>query len=166
MKQMAGVILVCEINGEEYAFLSKRPHWNIEMGNFESWGGGYLITACGEMKDEDGGNFRQCALRELAEETGLGFLSHLDLVDIFATDEKEIVTYVSVVQFRDIMRVMQIAHLVPINAEMAEQIEDMLAPRANGAPSEKTIAFLPQDGIRMFADEKYAVKKALSLVLN
>ncbi|MEK9201720.1 MAG: NUDIX domain-containing protein [Patescibacteria group bacterium] len=164
MKQMAGIILVCEINGEVYAFLSKRPHWNAEIGNFESWGGGYQITAVGEMKDEDGGDFRQCALRELAEETGLGFLPHLDEVNRVNTNEKNAVTYASVVQFRDIIKVMQMTHLVPVNAEMTERIKDMFAPRADGTTSEKTTAFLPQDGIRMFNDEKYAVMKALSFV--
>lgn len=165
MKRSAGVILVCEIEGKQYALLSKRPYWNSETSEAESWAGGYQVTAAGKMEETDKGDFRQCALRELGEETSIGFLPNQP-EEVFRdfSDEKEVITFMSTIPFADAILAMQKVHLVPVTLEMAKGMKGMRDYRADGSFSEKHIPFKPEDGMRMFPDEKQAVVKALSML--
>src|SRR3989344_3430277 len=114
MKLFAGIVVLSEINREWHAFLSKRPLWNSEKGDFESWAGGYQITAVGKMESVDNGDFRQCALREFGEETGLGFLTNFEEVhktQVF--DDYQKVIFMSVIPWPKVILMMQKTHLVP-----------------------------------------------------
>src|SRR3989344_4173828 len=112
MKRSAGVILICEVEGKQYAMLSKRPYWNDETSGPESWARGYPVTAAGKMNGEDKGDFHQCALRELGGETSLGLLPNplQEIVRDFS-DEKEVITFMSTISFADAIPAMKQVHL-------------------------------------------------------
>ncbi|MEI7709627.1 MAG: NUDIX hydrolase [bacterium] len=170
-KKSVGLQLLSKnTNGELVAILQVRAKWNAEKNAPETFPGACQVTVHGKL--EEGEDFIEALLREVAEELGKEIVPHVQkLIDTQnlkelitnQTPEKHVITYGALVG-TDILNILINREVndsfggfkIITQKEIAQIVDMKTIDKIEGVTDQKTIA--------MFPDEKQAVSRAFELL--